>query len=72
MLKNLQTIDLVVLVVMLLIMPTAGIIVALRKKNAEQYFLAGRNIRWWTVAGSVFGTNISSFHLIGIDRKSVV
>lgn len=51
---------------MLLIMPTAGVIVALRKKNAEQYFLAGRNIRWWTVAGSVFGTNISSFHLIGM------
>ena len=66
MLKNLQTPDLIVLVVMLLIMPMAGIIVALRKKNAEQYFLAGRNIRWWTVAGSVFGTNISSFHLIGM------
>ncbi|MBC8153620.1 MAG: sodium:solute symporter, partial [Bacteroidetes bacterium] len=66
MLSQLQTPDLIVLVLMLLIMPTAGIIVALRKKNAEQYFLAGRNIRWWTVAGSVFGTNISSFHLIGM------
>ena len=51
---------------MLAIMPTAGIIIALRKKTAEDYFLAGRNIRWWAVAGSVFGTNISSFHLIGM------
>ncbi len=66
MLNQLQTIDLVVLVAMLLVMPTAGIIVALRQKNAEKYFLAGRSIRWWTVAGSVFGTNISSFHLIGM------
>ncbi|MBO0939755.1 sodium/solute symporter [Fibrella sp. HMF5335] len=66
MLAQLSLIDLVVLLVMLLIMPTAGIIVALRKKNAADYFLAGRNIRWWTVAGSVFGTNISSFHLIGM------
>ncbi|GAA4453006.1 hypothetical protein GCM10023189_17340 [Nibrella saemangeumensis] len=66
MLSQLQTIDIVVLILMLLIMPTAGVIVALRKKNAEQYFLAGRSIRWWTVAGSVFGTNISSFHLIGM------
>ena len=66
MIAQLETIDLVVLVLMLLIMPTAGIIVALRKKTAEQYFLAGRTIRWWTVAGSVFGTNISSFHLIGM------
>lgn len=47
-------------------MPAAGVIVALRKKNAERYFLAGRSIRWWTVAGSIFGTNISSFHLIGM------
>lgn len=66
MLAQLSLLDLVVLIVMLLIMPTAGILVALRKKNATDYFLAGRNIRWWTVAGSVFGTNISSFHLIGM------
>lgn len=66
MLSQLETIDIVVLVLMLAIMPTAGILVALRKKNAEDYFLAGRSIRWWTVAGSVFGTNISSFHLIGM------
>jgi len=66
MLNQLSTIDLVVMGLMLLIMPTAGILVALRRKNAEQYFLAGRSIRWWTVAGSVFGSNISSFHLIGM------
>lgn len=66
MLSQLSPVDITVLVLMLLIMPTAGIIVAMRKKSAEQYFLAGRSIRWWTVAGSVFGTNISSFHLIGM------
>ncbi|QJW91048.1 sodium/solute symporter [Spirosoma taeanense] len=66
MLSQLQTIDIVVLVLMLAIMPSAGIIIALRKKTAEDYFLAGRNIRWWAVAGSVFGTNVSSFHLIGM------
>lgn len=66
MLAQLSTIDIVVLVLMLAIMPTAGIIIALRKKTAEDYFLAGRSIRWWAVAGSVFGTNISSFHLIGM------
>ncbi|TAE55756.1 MAG: sodium:solute symporter [Bacteroidetes bacterium] len=66
MLSQLSGIDTLVLVLLLLVMPAAGIIVALRKKNTETYFLAGRNIRWWTVAGSVFGTNISSFHLIGM------
>ena len=66
MLSQLSPVDITVLILMLLIMPTAGVIVAWRKKSAEQYFLAGRSIRWWTVAGSVFGTNISSFHLIGM------
>ncbi|MEY4105759.1 MAG: hypothetical protein RL181_101, partial [Bacteroidota bacterium] len=66
MLSQLSPVDITVLVLMLLIMPTAGVVVAWRKKSAEQYFLAGRSIRWWTVAGSVFGTNISSFHLIGM------
>lgn len=66
MLGTLQPLDILVLVVMLAIMPTAGIIIALRKKTAEDYFLAGRTIRWWAVAGSVFGTNVSSFHLIGM------
>ncbi|HLL95450.1 MAG TPA: sodium/solute symporter, partial [Spirosoma sp.] len=66
MLAQLSTLDIIVLVLMLAIMPTAGIIIALRKKTAEDYFLAGRSIRWWAVAGSVFGTNISSFHLIGM------
>jgi solute:Na+ symporter, SSS family len=66
MLSQITAIDVVTLILLLLVMPAAGIIVALRKKNAESYFLAGRSIRWWTVAGSVFGTNISSFHLIGM------
>jgi len=66
MLNQLSLIDLVVMILLLLIMPTAGIWVAMRKKNAERYFLAGRSIRWWTVAASVFGSNISSFHLIGM------
>lgn len=66
MLSQITAVDVVTLILLLLVMPAAGIIVALRKKNAESYFLAGRSIRWWTVAGSVFGTNISSFHLIGM------
>ena len=66
MLKQLQTIDTLVFMTLLLVMPLAGIIVAMRNKNAEKYFLAGRSVKWWAVAGSIFGTNVSSFHLIGM------
>ena len=38
-----------------------------RKENtAEDFFLAGRNVPWWGVAGSIFGTNVSANHLVGM------
>jgi SSS family solute:Na+ symporter len=66
MLQQISGADTLVLAALLLVLPGAGIWVSLRKKTSEGYFLAGRKVRWWTVAASVFGTNISSFHLIGM------
>jgi solute:Na+ symporter, SSS family len=66
MIEQLNRTDIIVFILMLSIMPLAGVVVALRNKNAEKYFLAGRSVKWWGVAGSIFGTNISSFHLIGM------
>ncbi len=66
MLQQLSGADTLVLAVLLLLLPGAGIWVSLRNKTSEAYFLAGRKVPWWTVAASVFGTNISSFHLIGM------
>ena len=34
--------------------------------SSEQYFLAGRQIRWWGVAGSIYGSNVSANHLVGM------
>jgi solute:Na+ symporter, SSS family len=66
MLNTLGFIDTLVLIILLLAMPLAGIIASWRKKNSEDYFMAGRSLSWWMVAGSVFGTNINSSHLIGM------
>ncbi len=35
-------------------------------ESSEQYFLAGRQIRWWGVAGSIYGSNVSANHLVGM------
>ena len=35
-------------------------------KTTEDYFLAGRTTRWWGVAASIFGSNVSANHLIGM------
>jgi Na+/pantothenate symporter len=65
-LRTLAPPDYLTLFLFLAAMPTAGIVIALRKRSAETYFLAGRSLKWWAVAGSIFGTNINSSHLIGM------
>ena len=34
--------------------------------TSEDFYLAGRTVPWWGVAGSIFGTNVSADHLIGM------
>ncbi len=43
-----------------------GLIAARRENTAEDFFLAGRSVRWWGVAGSIFGSNVSANHLVGM------
>ena len=43
-----------------------GLIAAHKEDTAEDYFLAGRGIRWWGVAGSIFGSNVSANHMVGM------
>jgi SSS family solute:Na+ symporter len=65
MLTSLTTLDLIVLVVFIILVPLTGIFFG-KKDSSEDYFLAGRSLRWWQVAGSIFGTNVNTFHLIGM------
>ena len=43
-----------------------GVYVGSKESNSEDYFLAGKTIPWYAVAGSIFGTNISANHLVGM------
>ena len=44
-----------------------GFLAGRKDKSSEDYFLAGRSIRWFGVAGSIFGSNVSANHMT--DRK---
>ncbi len=60
-------IDLLVLVAYLIIVLSLGFYYSRRSdENYSDYFLAGRNIGWFTVGISIFATNISSEHFIGL------
>jgi SSS family solute:Na+ symporter len=43
-----------------------GLIAGRKEDTSEDYFLAGRKIPWWGVAGSIFGSNVSANHLVGM------
>ena len=66
MLKSLGWFDIVVVVAVLLFIVIASMYSSFKKKNAEEYFMAGRSLRWWSVAGSIFGTNIHAQQIIGM------
>ena len=37
-----------------------------KERNSKDYFLAGANVGWFAVGASLFATNISSEHFIGL------
>ena len=62
----LTTLDFVVFFGSLLGVMALGLLAGRNESTSKDYFLAGRNVRWWGVAGSIFGSNISANHMVGM------
>ena len=62
----LSTVDLAIFLVALVVVMAIGLIAGRKEETSQDYFLAGRSIRWWGVAGSIFGSNVSANHLVGM------
>ena len=62
----LQPLDLVLFFTALIVVMAIGLIAGRKEETSEDYFLAGRKIPWWGVAGSIFGSNVSANHLVGM------
>ncbi len=43
-----------------------------RDKNFNEYFLAGKNVGWFAIGFSIFATNISSEHFVGLAGSGSV
>ena len=56
----LQWLDVLVVAVSVIGVTAFGMWIGRKEKNTGDYFLAGKTVAWWAVAGSIFGTNISS------------
>lgn len=65
-------IDLTIIVVYFLFIVGLGCWAGLRKKKTEQaneYFLAGKTLRWPIIGLSLFATNISTVHLVSLAEE---
>lgn len=53
-----------------------GILVAMgawfsrREKSTEQFFLGGRNVPWWAVGLSIFGTSLSAITYLSVPARA--
>jgi len=62
----LTTPDLIVFFGSLAAVLAIGLWASRREETSEDFFLAGRNTPWWGVAGSIFGSNVSANHMVGM------
>lgn len=60
-----STIDWITFGLYFIILVALGVYFSFRHKSAAQFFLAGRNTRWFAIGISIFAANIFSEHLIG-------
>jgi len=62
----LQWLDVLVLAGSVIGVTGFGMWIGRKEENTSDYYLAGKTVAWWAVAGSIFGTNISSHHMVGM------
>lgn len=58
--------DLAVIITSLIIVVVVGLWFARKWKNSDDFFLAGRSVAWPFIGFSLFATNISSEHFVGL------
>ena len=63
---NLPTLDLSIIIGYLIFVILLGFYFSTKHKNAEDYFLAGRNLTWPIIGFSLFASNMSSNSLVGL------
>src|SRR6195256_816089 len=64
--RALATVDLVIIGVYFAIVFGIGMYFSMKERTSEDYFLAGRDIGWFFIGASLFVSNISTEHFIGL------
>ena len=65
--RNLAPLDLVIIGVYFLIVFSIGLYFARKERTSTDYFLASRDVGWFFIGASLFVSNISTEHFIGLS-----
>ena len=66
MILNISVLDLTIIGLYFVVVFGIGFYFSRRGKTSAEYFLAGRHVGWFAIGASLFATNISSEHFIGL------
>ncbi len=58
--------DIVIFLASICLVLAIGLWAGRKEDTSEDFYLAGKSVPWWGVAGSIFGTNVSAEHLVGM------
>jgi len=64
--RALAPLDLTIIAVYFVIVFSIGFYFARKERTSEDYFLASRNVGWFAIGASLFVSNISTEHFIGL------
>src|SRR5207248_2610711 len=64
--KTLASVDVAIIAVYFAVVFAIGFYFARRERTSADYFLASRNIGWFAIGASLFVSNISTEHFIGL------
>jgi solute:Na+ symporter, SSS family len=64
--RTLGSLDLVIIGIYFALVFGIGYYFSRKERTSEEYFLAGRNIGWFAIGASLFVSNISTEHFIGL------
>ncbi|MFZ2149168.1 MAG: sodium/solute symporter [Sedimentisphaerales bacterium] len=67
---ELSGLDIGVLAVFFVCVITVGLLKSRKEKTSEDYFLAGRGLKWWLIGFSLIAANISAEQFVGMSGQA--
>ncbi|PYQ21967.1 MAG: hypothetical protein DMF81_13735, partial [Acidobacteria bacterium] len=64
--RTLEPVDIGIIAAYFMIVFGIGFYFSLKERTSEDYFLASRNVGWFAIGASLFVSNISTEHFIGL------